>query len=260
MTGQPACNVVALRTLKVVYPMLVDVGCFSHTLDLVGEKFCIPLLSSFTIWWVSLFSHSPKSKLLWKERTGRSFEGYSATKWWSKFEVMKQLLDLFSDVEPFLEESTAIAPTTRGKLLTMLHDRQQKLYLMVELAVTIDAAMPFVKVTYNLEGGGPLSLTCYETISALNAAARQANYPNLQVLANDLSTGDCNKEEELSQYAKSCVQPGITYYFQQLSTNMKQALEAFKTARLFSPSKLHEMRLGLEAVDALVAFLLCLLI
>ena len=35
---------------------------------------------------------------------------------------------------------------------------------------------------------------------------------------------------------------------------MKQVLEAFKTAHLFSPSKLHEMRPGLEAVDALVAF------
>ena len=84
---------------------------------------------------------------------------------------------------------------------------------MVELAVMIDAAMPFVKATYNLEGDGPFSLTCYETISALNAAVRQANYPNLQALARDLSAGDPNKEEELSQYAKSCVEPGITYYF-----------------------------------------------
>ena len=107
----------------------------------------------------------------------------------------------------------------------MLHDRQQKSYLMVELAITIDAAMLFVKATYNLEGDGPLSLTCYETISALNAAARQANYPNLQVLARGLSAEDPNKEEELSQYVKLCIQPGITYYFQQLSTNMKQAVE-----------------------------------
>ena len=83
----------------------------------------------------------------------------------------------------------------------------------------------------------------------MNAAARQANYPNLQALARDLSAGDPNKGEDFSQYAKSCVQPGIAYYFQ----HMKQACEAFKTTCLFSPSKLHEM-IGLEAVDALVAF------
>ena len=254
MHDRAASNNVALRTAKIVYPLLVDIGCFSHTLDLVGEKFSIPHLSSFTIWWVSLFSHSPKSKLLWKERTGRAFTGYSTTRWWSKFEVMKQLHDLFGDLEPFLDSNADISPATRGKLLSMLKDPQQKPYLMVELAVTIDAAMPFVKATYNLEGDGPLALTCYEALSALNAAARQAHYPNLEAVASYLASGDADKEQELILYAKSCVQPGVAYYFQQLSTNMKQALEAFKAARLFSPSKLHEMRPDDSAVDSLVSF------
>ena len=56
MHNRAACNGVAIQTLKIVYPQLVDVGCFSHTINLVGEKFSIPHLSSFTIWWVSLFS------------------------------------------------------------------------------------------------------------------------------------------------------------------------------------------------------------
>ena len=47
---------------------------------------------------------------------------------------------------------------------------------MVELAVTVDAAMPFVKATYNLEGDGPLALSCYETISGLNVAARLSEF------------------------------------------------------------------------------------
>ena len=163
MHDRAACNGVALRTLKIVYPQLVDVGCFSHTLDLVGETFSTPHLSSFTIWWVSLFSHSPRSKLLWKERTGRAFEGYSAMRWWSKYEVMRQLMELFADVQPFLETHTDISPATRGKLLSMLRDDEEKKYLMVELAATIDAATPFVKATYNLEGDGPLVMTCYES-------------------------------------------------------------------------------------------------
>ena len=139
MHDRAASNNVALCTAKIVYPFLVDIGCFSHTLDLVGEKFSIPHLSSFTIWWVSLFSHSPKSKLLWKERMGRAFTGYSATRWWSKFEVMKQLHDLFGDL---LDSNADISPATRGKLLSMVKDPQQKPYLMVELAVTIVASYP----------------------------------------------------------------------------------------------------------------------
>ena len=74
---------------------------------------------------------------------------------------------------------------------------------MVELAATIDAATPFVKATYNLEGDGPLALSCYEAISALNVAARQAHYPNLVAVAHNVAS-DNDMEEELIQYAKSC--------------------------------------------------------
>lgn len=120
--------------------------------------------------------------LLWKERTGQSYQGYSATRWWSKYEVMKQLMDLFGDVKPFLEEVT-VSPATVEKLLSVFRNPREKKLLQVELAVTIDAGMPFVKATYNLEGDGPLVLTCYDTISALNMSARQAHYPNLDAIA-----------------------------------------------------------------------------
>ena len=74
---------------------------------------------------------------------------------------------------------------------------------MVELAVTIDLDVPFVKMMYNLECDGPLALTCYETISALNAAARQAHYPNLTTIASQIASGDSQMEGELIQHAKS---------------------------------------------------------
>ena len=63
------CNTVAICALKVVCPAILNVGCFSHTLDLVGGKFMIPRLSDFTTWWVSLLSRSPRAQVLWKERT-----------------------------------------------------------------------------------------------------------------------------------------------------------------------------------------------
>lgn len=62
-----------VRVMKIIYPdIIMDVRCFSHTLDLVGEKFKTPLLASFCSYWISLFSHSPKTKLLWKNQTGKS--------------------------------------------------------------------------------------------------------------------------------------------------------------------------------------------
>ena len=39
MKDRAAVNETAIRTLKVVYPNILNIGCFSHTIDRVGEHF-----------------------------------------------------------------------------------------------------------------------------------------------------------------------------------------------------------------------------
>ena len=73
-------------------PLLMDIGCYSDTLSHVGENFKTPALTGFMHSWITLFSHSPKTKLLWKEPVGRSMPSYSKTKWWSKWEVVKMVM------------------------------------------------------------------------------------------------------------------------------------------------------------------------
>ena len=80
MRDRASVNNVALRTLKVVYPQLVDVGCYSHTVNHVGEQFSTPTLTEFLTAWILLFSHSPKARLLWREKTGRCMGSYSPTR------------------------------------------------------------------------------------------------------------------------------------------------------------------------------------
>ena len=45
MKDGAAVNETAIRTLKIVYPNLLCIGCFSHTIDQVGECFSTPNLS-----------------------------------------------------------------------------------------------------------------------------------------------------------------------------------------------------------------------
>ena len=78
MRDRASVNNLAMNTIKVIYP---DVGCFSHALDHVGDKFQTPVLESFCSSWIMLFSHSPKSKCLWKELTGKSIVTHSKTRW-----------------------------------------------------------------------------------------------------------------------------------------------------------------------------------
>ena len=90
MRDRASVNNIALTTLKIVYPLVVDIGCFSHTLNLAGEHFKVPTLSEFVSSWMSLFSHSPKARLLWKEQVGVSVRPYCATRWWSVWKVLDQ--------------------------------------------------------------------------------------------------------------------------------------------------------------------------
>ena len=121
-----------MTILKVVFPSILNVGCFSHTLDHVGETFVTPTHSEFMTLWISLFSHSCKSKLAWKDKTNNSIKTRSNTRWWSRFEVTKQVFDLFGDVEMFLRQNNDISPATMSKLLTFFEDPNKKAYLELE--------------------------------------------------------------------------------------------------------------------------------
>ena len=125
MRDRASVNDAAMRTVTIVYPHLLDVGCFSDTLDLVGEHFHTPTLSEFGMLWVSLFAHSHKVRMLWKDQTSISMPSYSPTRWWSRWELYKQLMAQFVDLEQFLKCNDDVAPATRTKLLFFLRTFQK---------------------------------------------------------------------------------------------------------------------------------------
>ena len=44
MHDRASVNDVSMKIVEVIYPNLLDVGCFSHTLDLIGDHFHVPTL------------------------------------------------------------------------------------------------------------------------------------------------------------------------------------------------------------------------
>ena len=92
MRDRASVNNVAMRNVATMYPSVMDIGCLSRTLDLVGGHFELPTLMKH---WETLFKHSPKSRLLWCEWAGSANISYSPTRWWSKWECGKQVLELW---------------------------------------------------------------------------------------------------------------------------------------------------------------------
>ena len=165
MHDRAASNRVAMRTIKVLYPNILDVGCYSHTIDHVGDHFKAPILDTFIHLWIGLFAHSPRTRCEWKELTGKAMALYSDTRWWSKWEVFHQVLLQFGDVLPFLQAHPEFSPVTTAKLVQLMTDPQKVAYLQLELASVVDCEESFVKATYNLEGDGPIVFKCYEILS-----------------------------------------------------------------------------------------------
>ena len=275
MKDRAAVNETAVRTLKVVYPNLLSMGCFSHTIDRVGEHFNIPTLSEFITSWISLFSHSPKTRFLWLEQTGRSMATFSPTRWWSRWEVMEQVSVQFGDMLPFLRRDDIGSAATISKLMTFFTDPQKKALLEVELAAIIDWGKTFVTATYSLEGDGPLVVDAYEKIETVRAAIRTGHTPNVNAVARRLcnssdrslllgvfhpsrSRGSTSTSQALQQniiqYATACVQPGLDYFNKMFDSNLKDTLMAFKAARYFSPLQLKDIQPDAQALNSVKAF------
>ena len=47
----------------------------------------------------------------------------------------------------------------------------------------------------------------------------ETHAPNTEAIINSISKGSHRIKERLTQYAKDCIQPGIVYFNQQLSTS-----------------------------------------
>ena len=147
-----------------------------------------------------------------------------------------------------------LAPTTRAKLLAFFDDPRKTVYLELELATLVDAALPFVQATYKLEGDGPLVFDCYDTISSLTTAIHVAHYPNVEAVSQRIAQAHSYSKQQLLAYSKQCIQPAYQYYTDRIYGCLKEPLAAFKAARLFVPQRIQELQPDANTIDSLVAF------
>ena len=161
---------------------------------------------------------------------------------------MKQLLELYGDLETFLRQHDNLAPATHNKLLQHLDDPTKKAYLQLELAVTVDAGLSFVQATYKLEGDGPLALECYEVISSLTTAVTRCLTIPTYRQWQDVCL------EETSKFNSSWCSMLLPVYSLACSTSMNGSTIVCKFLLLHFGLKVQEMQPDCAAVDSLSAF------
>lgn len=258
MRDRAAVNTAAIRTIQPLYRCMLDGQCFSHTLDHVGEKMETDLLDSFVSNWIQLFAHSPKSRLEWKSRTGVAVKSYCKTRWWSKYEVMDQILSLFGDVKEFLEEVVAPVGAVRRRLMNTINDLGTRAELQMQLAVTVEFCRPVVQATYNLEGDGPLSFTAYEIISGVRnfVNATPLHLPSTLAVANRLGGGNAAQRQQWMDHALQHPPAAVRYFNDRFGEggSLHELVMAFRAARLCDPRQVHILDITVAKVDDLALF------
>ena len=245
MKDGAAVNHAALEQVTFFFPELLDITCFSHTINNVGKHFEFRVLDQFSQLWVSIFSHSAAVRLAWKTRTGTAMKTYSATRWWNKWEVIKQILEYFGDVEPFLRENENendhLAPATTGQLLDIFNDASDAKELELELAALIDGGSHFVTAAYYLEGDGPLIFSCCERLASVSHSVAVDAYPNLEGVASRQANGNLALCNQLVTRTKQCISPWPRSFQWKFSQEFHDLVRAFKSARLCCPVQVQNL-------------------
>ena len=257
MRDGASVNQAALNRIQFIFPKTFNVVCFSHTLDNVGNHFVIPNLTEFGNLWIRLFSQSHKAGLMWKELTGRKPKSYSETRWWSRWEVYKQLMEQFGDVQRFIDGMVRekVAPQTSRQLADFFADLNKVISLKLELAALIDVGEVFVKATYVLEGDGPLVLSCFETLQGVCNACQNVHLPNVHAVAVAIVDADpAQNVAALEQEAKRSVQPAIEWFLRKFNVELHDTLSTFKAARIMCPVTVQWLRPTPANVEALRQF------
>lgn len=81
-----------------------------------------------------------------------------------------------------------------------------------------------------------------------------SHFPNVAAIARELCPANPNGQQQLMTYALQCIQPGFGYLAHIFSTTLKDAVTAFKAARLFNPHEVQEIQPSLHEVDFLDVF------
>ena len=149
------------------------------------------------------------------------------------------------DVEKFLKNENLGSPHIRSKLLAIFTDTQKRAFLEIELAAIVDWGKPFVTATYSLEGDGPLIVSGYDIVETIKSAICVSDTPNVRGVIRRLSSSvpTFQRSQNLFEYAKKCVQPGIEYFHKQLTTYFKKLHSCIQGSQVIFSIKInHQTR------------------
>eukprot|EP00941_MAST-03F_sp_MAST-3F-sp1_P005521 g5521.t1 len=170
-----ACFTVLQEHLK-MFQNCFRMPCFSHTINNAGKRlFEETLTQSFVflrLFWnrfQKITKNSRTAKDEFKRVTGESLLSYSNTRWWSKYDCLAQISNVFDKLLLWIDgiKEKVIKPDSALKLYAMLLDDSNLHFLKVELAAYIFLGKKLRRATYLLEGNSQLAFITFNVVKTV---------------------------------------------------------------------------------------------
>lgn len=164
-------NTLAAKLLKTMAVDMYDSICMSHSGSLCGNLFDCEFADKFISAWSNLMNTSNYAKQLFVFYVGVKAKRKSMVRWGAKFDVVVQVVKEWVFVLNIIQHNEDFAPELRATLRTFLlsddiyvHHCTHAQWLMLELAVQVDAAQCIFELVYKYEGDGLISVYIYPVI------------------------------------------------------------------------------------------------
>lgn len=252
----------ALQGLEVIYPQSLALFCFSHTLDKGGEQLlgaCSPSTKVVISKWLKMVWKT-KFKAVFAREFGNAPSQYSVTRWWSRFDCIREMFSKQAQLDAFLTKLVAedVCAKTATKVLAMW--RTNSLEIRMELAFLMDVGMPFYTATYKLEEDGFIAPLVYNELQSLSVIRNTWNYGNpgthqtMRRYAHflyPLVANDANEParrsliERFLPLANDCFE----YFYETIwkpDAEMERARTHFEGARFWHPGAARTLALDLD--------------
>lgn len=131
-----------------------------------------------------MFKLSDRAKQIFEEVTGKSWETYSETRWYSKYEVFEVLARLWPDMLTVTMQIVAekVSKTSAPKLLLMLTDEATMWYLKIQMCAFVEGLEELRNMCYALEGDGQLIFFGGSRLVEMQVTCPRNGVPNMPSL------------------------------------------------------------------------------
>lgn len=239
-------NTAGIRALLPLFTEMGSVICISHSANVVGKLAWtfLPLAKRFQEKWSNMLTISFRARQLFFAHSLVPAEMSSETRWYSAWEVCKQIYSQSAAVRTVVHADGDFSESLRTSMRDMLADNVVQA-LRVELALMSDGCCSLTKLCYMQEGDGCfLCVTTYDhwhavqkelcemTDERTSTARRRALLPNLTSILGSIHNGGDAVDAAVKVQAKMLL-PVYEKMKSDSDGRLAETLKVFRACRLF---------------------------